>query len=254
MNKYFSKTLFCGKQALYLPTCHSTNLVAAEQIRHKAVSEGFLVYTGFQSSGRGQMGNAWESAPDQNILMSLVLQPHFLRVQDQFFLSMACALALTDALNLYHKGPWLIKWPNDVLMEDQKIAGILIENFLSQDHLAHAILGVGININQAQFEHPHASSLSMLASQFFDTEEVLETVLLAMEKWYIRLKNHQLRQIEDSYYERLKGYGTWEKYRSGIETFDGKITGVKAGGKLEVELRDGSSKSFGIKEIQFAAG
>jgi BirA family biotin operon repressor/biotin-[acetyl-CoA-carboxylase] ligase len=249
--KYFSKTLFCGKQALYLPSCHSTNLVAAEQIRQKKLPEGLLVYTGYQSKGRGQMGNTWESSPDQNILMSLVLHPNFLQVSEQFYLSQICALAITDALAMVHPHPWQIKWPNDILTGNQKVAGILIENLLAGNYISHAILGVGMNVNQQHFTEPRATSLALKASRVFDTDEVLETVLLQIEKWYIRLKNHQYKRIEESYFDRLKGFETWENYTSGGKTFEGKITGIEAGGKLVLQLRDGTVQNFDFKEIRW---
>lgn len=251
MHKYFTKTLFVGKQAFYMPSCHSTNSIAADFIRSGKASEGLVIYTGHQTAGRGQMGNVWESAPDSNLLMSLVMEPHFIIAQDQFMLSRVCSLAVYDTLSTYLPLDFRIKWPNDLFQASHKLAGILIENILQGNRIAHSIWGIGLNVNQTQFAQPHANSMALLAGHFFDVEEVLETLLLHIEKWYLALRSGGYGKIIKAYHEVLYRKGELLHFETASETFEGSIIEVSNEGRLCIRKNGGGVLSFGIKEISY---
>src|SRR5688572_19822458 len=118
-----------------MPECHSTNTLAMELCQQTNAPEGTLVITSKQTSGRGQRGNTWESIPHMNLTFSLVLRPTFLSVREQFYLNIFTSLSIRDFLAESCHIPIHIKWPNDILANDFKICGILIENQLSGDKI-----------------------------------------------------------------------------------------------------------------------
>ena len=111
-----------------MPECHSTNSLLLDLTRKISQPEGTIVITKQQSRGRGQHGNSWESEPGKNLTLSLLLKPNFLAVKQQFYLTMAFSLGVCDFLTERSIGNVKIKWPNDILVNERKVAGILIEN------------------------------------------------------------------------------------------------------------------------------
>ena len=124
------QTLFIGKNLLFLHEVESTNTYAMNLLRNVNVIEGTIVYTDNQTKGRGQRGTVWSSNIGQNIISSIILKPTFLSIENSFYLSKITALAIYDVLtDILTSGQYdiKIKWPNDILVNQQKIAGILIE-------------------------------------------------------------------------------------------------------------------------------
>jgi BirA family biotin operon repressor/biotin-[acetyl-CoA-carboxylase] ligase len=120
-------------------------------VRSGEAEEGLLIFADFQSRGRGQGDHSWQSRPGENLLMSLLLRPAFLSASDQFLLSILASVGICDYLR--EKGVHAtVKWPNDILTSRGKIAGILIEHLIKGELLDTTILGIGLNINQAQFQ------------------------------------------------------------------------------------------------------
>ena len=127
----------------------STNNYAKQLVSDK-VEEGTVVLAQFQSKGRGQQGNYWESETGKNLLFSLILYPDFLEAEFQFSLSMLVSLAIVSVLD-EETDEVQIKWPNDIYVGKLKIAGILIENTIKGSKLGSTIVGVGLNLNQEMF-------------------------------------------------------------------------------------------------------
>ena len=129
------KTLFIGQNRIYVKSLASTNSYASELMRQIGVLDGTIVYSFEQEKGRGQRGNGWESDPNKNVTLSLVLYPRFLSAQDQFLLTKVTSLAIADLMaELFgfdvSSFRTQIKWPNDIYVNNKKVAGILIENYI----------------------------------------------------------------------------------------------------------------------------
>ena len=137
-------------QQIYLPTINSTNAWLQQALLEQQLPEGVLVYTSYQTNGRGQLTNVWESEKDKNLLFSMLFTPVWLPVKDQFVLSQAVALGVVRFLNKFQAG-FKVKWPNDIYWNDKKIAGILIENNLQGTVIGSSVVGIGLNINQMEF-------------------------------------------------------------------------------------------------------
>jgi BirA family transcriptional regulator, biotin operon repressor / biotin---[acetyl-CoA-carboxylase] ligase len=252
------KTLFIGQNAIYVKSLASTNTYASELLRQIALSEGSIIYTFEQEKGRGQRGNSWESEPNKNVTLSLVLYPHFLRPQNQFLLTKITALAVADLMaetlqpvGISHQIS--IKWPNDIYVNEKKIAGILIENFLRENAIQQAIVGVGINVNQTVFNQaPNAIAITSLTHKTMDLQTCIALFCKHFETRYEQLKANKLQQLHEDYLRQLYRLHEWSTYRTPTnQLFEGNIKGVSEMGKLQMELISGEVKEFDLKEVVF---
>jgi BirA family transcriptional regulator, biotin operon repressor / biotin---[acetyl-CoA-carboxylase] ligase len=253
MYKILANTIFLGKDVLFLPECHSTNDEAMDRIRTGMAKEGSIVITDYQYRGKGQRGNVWETQAGKNLTFSLVLQPKFLDVSEQFYLNMMVSNSIMKLLQDYLPD-MKVKWPNDLVVERKgKIGGILIENIVGSSGWEFAIVGIGLNINQNQFGVGTATSLAKLTGNHFDLRELFRMLIAMIEQSYIHLKKGKRAEIKRDYLNHLYLLDKWEVFSQGENEFEGKITGISEDGKLLVELRDGKEKFFALKEISFPA-
>ncbi len=250
MYKTLTDTLFIGKNIINLSKCHSTNDIAANILQSNRLFEGTVIVAQEQTIGKGQRGNIWKSQPNLNLTFSVILEPKFLKIKDQFFLNIITSLAISDALSDLAKIALKVKWPNDIYSCEKKIGGILIENSVKGNVLNTAVIGIGLNINQKEFDRlPNATSLLNVADTVFDLEEVLNTVLQNIEKRYLQLKSGEFEQLRQTYLKKLYWYKEEHTFQSDRE-FTGVIIGIDEYGKLLVE-KDDEIKAFDLKEIRF---
>tara|TARA_R110002020_G_scaffold425717_1_gene635157 strand:- start:45 stop:542 length:498 start_codon:yes stop_codon:yes gene_type:complete len=145
-----------------------------------------------------------------------------------------------------------VKWPNDLVVPGfGKIGGILIENTFSGKQWEYAVVGIGLNINQVAFESPKASSLRSITASEFELEELFRLFISQLEQGYIQLKKGKWKEIKAEYLMHLYRREIWANYSTDGQQFSGKIVGISAEGKIEVELEDGERRTFGLKEISF---
>ncbi len=251
------ETLFIGKNMLFLTEVESTNTYAMHMLRNVNVMEGTVVYTDNQTKGKGQRGASWNSLVASNITASVILKPGFLPVEKSFFLSKITALAvydlLTDILESSHYDI-KIKWPNDILVNSRKIAGILIENTYNQSTLHYSVIGIGINVNQFEFDELNnfATSLRLLAGKPFNRKELLEKLCVYIEKWYFKLMGNKWDEVNTNYLNRLLGLNKKLRFRDlNHVVFEAIIRDVSEEGLLCLEMEDLTMKQFEIKELKF---
>ncbi len=251
MYKILANTLFLGKDIHFLPDCHSTNDIALKALRQKEAYEGSIFITNHQTHGKGQRGNTWETKPGENLTFSLVLQPHFLDLSEQFLLNMAISNAIWQGMQEYI--PQLhVKWPNDLVVPGAgKIGGILIENLVGSKGWEYAVVGIGLNINQREFSSPQATSLSLVTGSSYPLEELFKLLITHVEQAYLALKKGKRELLKQEYLRHLYLLNQWAQYRVGEQTLEGKIIGLSEMGNLLLELPSGQQQSFGIKEITF---
>jgi BirA family transcriptional regulator, biotin operon repressor / biotin---[acetyl-CoA-carboxylase] ligase len=246
-------TLFIGQNKVFLPETESTNSYAIALLKNVKAIEGTVVYTHHQTQGKGQRGNIWIAEPQQNTTLSLILKPTFLNSKNSFYLSKITALALYDVLTeSLASGQFdiKIKWPNDMLVNSKKIAGVLIENSLLHDSLQWSVVGIGLNVNQRNFDAlPEATSLNLLSSATFDLDQVNESIFRHFEKWYLRLKKSEFRAINEAYHKVLFGLNENSEFEQNGKRFRGTIKEVNESGLLIVES-DNRTLSFEMKEIR----
>jgi BirA family biotin operon repressor/biotin-[acetyl-CoA-carboxylase] ligase len=251
MYKILANTLFLGKDIHFLPDCHSTNDMALQALRQKEAGEGSIFITNHQTRGKGQRGNSWETKPGENLTFSVVLQPKFLDLSEQFLLNIAISNAIRRCLQEYVPG-LLVKWPNDLVVPGfGKIGGILIENLVGSSGWDYAVVGIGININQNQFASPKATSLSLITGNSYPLEELFKLIIVHLEQAYIALKKGKNAVLTREYLQHLHLIDEWAVFKVGEEDLEGKIIGLTDSGNLLLELPTGRQQSFGIKEISF---
>ncbi len=250
------QTLFIGQQLIYCDVINSTNSYANEVLQQKNLIEGTVIYSFNQIKGRGQRGNNWESKPNKNLALSLILQPSFIAPSKQFYLSKIISLALADLMAyIIKKADKMlavkIKWPNDIYINDKKVAGILIENNATQKSINHSIIGIGINVNQSKFNTANAVSIVNVIGEEYDLEELVKEVCSFIESYYLQLKSHKLEDIDKQYAQALYGINQWRYFEDNNGQFEGKIKGVSQIGELLLEDKSNNIKEFDLKQIKF---
>ena len=250
MYKIPANTLFLGKNLVFVPECPSTNTLALEISQQSPVKEGTVVITDHQTAGKGQRGNVWEAEPQLNLTFSLILKPTFLAIDKQFYLNIVICLALKDYLKEKTPDTVYIKWPNDILVREKKISGILIENQLQAAVISNSIAGIGFNLNQKTFSSPSAVSLSLITGDSFIPDDELPLILSCVEARYLQLRQGGHRALMDLYLKALYRRNEKHIFATNGNQFEGVILDLDEWGKLRVEMENGV-RSFGVKEIQY---
>ncbi len=237
---------------IQLNTVDSTNNYTNSYLKKHILPEGSIICSLYQTLGKGLDRNTWEGEKGKNILLSLVVYPNFLKIEDQFMLSKAVSLGI---LNYCHtkSNNITIKWPNDIYYKDQKLAGILIENSLKGSVIEHSIIGIGLNVNQEKFlsDAPNPVSLKQITGKNYSLQQEIIKLRNNIQFFYEKLKTGKTKSVDKDYLKCLYRFGKLSTYKSGNTIFQGKITGVNQFGHLQVTCPDGEKKEFDLKEIEF---
>jgi len=241
-----------GSELRFIENLPSTNSYAAMLLKNSNVAEGTIIYTNFQSAGRGQAGNSWESEDGKNLLISIILYPTMIEPADQFLISMAVSLGISNFLDRHIKGS-LIKWPNDIYIKSDKIAGILIENTLIGNTIENSVAGIGLNVNQTSFisNAPNPVSLSQLTGQQYDLRECLMHLSDNINKRYQQLIDRDYDSLRADYKSRLFRKDEFCKWRDESGVFTGRIVSVSPEGRLIIEKEGGTRYGYAFKEVEF---
>lgn len=253
-------------------TIDSTNTQAAREM--DTAEEGSVWIADFQTAGRGQRGNKWESSEGENLTFTVLLRPEFLHPAQQFQISQVCALGVCRYLS--DKGlPVKIKWPNDIYIADKKICGMLIENSVRGDKLAVSISGIGLNLNQKVFssDAPNPTSLLLelpvpqeVNEGKYNRKEELSLLLGYIFTAYQELKDGFYPQLNDEYVQNLYRLNSFHKFMeinpdaqvnmpvekiAGGKEITARIIGVDSYGCAVLELENGEQRSYPFKGIRY---
>lgn len=248
----FASALFVGNPTIDLKTVDSTNDYATALISQKSISDGLAICAISQTAGKGQMGSRWLTAQGKNLTLSIILKPKSLHIKYQFYLSIITALSIRDLLTKYHVNS-TIKWPNDIYVKSNKIAGILIQNTLIQSNIQHSIIGIGINVNQELFDPTIANPTSFLLenNKSYDLMEVRKDLYSCFESYYIDLKEGRFKSLIAEYRESMYQKNEVRSYQMRDGTIvNGIIRDVQENGLLDIEIND-TIQSFSLKEVAF---
>ncbi len=208
--------------------------------------EGDLIWAHSQSAGRGQRGNKWVT-DEQNLTFSIILEPTGLAAADQFLIAQVTALALVKTLVSYGIEA-RIKWTNDIYIGDKKVAGVLIENSLSNGVVSRSIIGIGLNVNQLEFDSslPNPTSMSLHTNQRYDREQVLRRV----HSYLFEIINSA--DIAKEYNSLLYRLDERHTYRLADGTLiNATLIGVAPRGELQLRHDSGEVVGYLFKEITF---
>ena len=237
-------------QILWLKETDSTNNHLRRLLDKEQLPEGSLVVTDFQTAGKGQVGNSWESEAGMNLMFSLLLYPDFIPANRQFLISQIASLSVKETLDAYTDFIQ-VKWPNDIYWKDRKICGMLIENDLSGQLLYCSIIGIGLNLNQSLFRSnaPNPISLTQITGKKYDREEVLNRFLRIFFQYYCLLLQEKEEEVRTAYMQALYHGEGYHRYRDGQGQFEARIQAIEPTGHLILQLRDGEQRRYAFKEV-----
>lgn len=237
---------------IHLGETDSTSSYLKRILSEEHFEEGTVIVADFQTGGRGQQGNSWESAKNENLTFSILLKPDFVLANKQFIISQIIALAIKDSLDKYTKGI-SIKWPNDIYWNDRKICGILIENSLIGNYIQYSIAGIGININQMEFKSnvPNPVSLKQITGNTYNLSEILNEIVEKIHYYYNLVESGNNDQVISAYRSSLFRREGFYLYSDGIQQFEAQIKDIEPLGLLVLETHDGEIRKFAFKEIKY---
>ncbi len=235
-----------------LNATNSTNDYLKDLIRKQFVDNFTVVVANSQEKGRGQRDAEWFSESGKNLTFSVLVRDLVVNPYDLFDLNIAVAISVFETLNVLTRKKIAVKWPNDIMADNKKIAGILIENAIQQSGEIYSVIGIGLNVNQINFnEIKSVTSLKLLDKIDFNLDKVLNILLenLLQNISLVRSKKSNLLWKKYSFNLFKKEIPTTFEDES-HQKFMGIIKGVSSNGKLQVLLEDNSIKEFGLKEIK----
>ena len=234
-----------------LDAIDSTNSYLKRLCMIESVDDYTAVIAENQTEGRGQMGTVWDSETSKNLTFSVFKDLSGFEFETPFLISMLVALSVLKTLNTFLIPRLSIKWPNDILSADKKICGILIENVIKNHGVSASVIGIGLNVNQMNFENlPKASSLKVISGKTFDLNELAISIINNLEHAFKQLKDGQYDAIKTEYETHLfrKNKPSTFKDAEGV-MFSGFIKSVSKSGHLQVLLEDDVLKTFDLKTI-----
>lgn len=222
------------KNHIQLDVVSSTNLYLRKLIKDKSINENILVSTNYQEKGRGQRSNIWESEKNMNILISF-LYVHPTNNYDLFKFNMLISLAIYDFLSKYFKTGLKIKWPNDLMINNKKIAGVLVQNIESN---FKSIIGVGININQKEFKifSPQATSFSNELNKEFNRNALILELMNNFENYLINY--FQFNDLKNRYMLKIYKFKQQTNFLNNLKEFKGEIINFNSSGEIIIKRGD----------------
>ena len=224
---------------MFIEQTNSTNTLLKELIAKG--QEPDFIYAGYQTAGRGQTGNSWESEKGKNLICSILLPPN----KNLYFLNIAVSVAI---LRLFDE-PLTIKWPNDIYWKDKKLAGILLENAIIGNEVKYTIAGIGLNVNQTEFvsDAPNPVSLKQISGKEYAIDPLMQDLLEAVHT--------VLNEPEEAVWSEYKAHlyrreGYWP-FADQNGTFEAQIEDVLPSGEIVLCDKNGQLHTYGFKQIKY---
>ncbi len=245
-----TSTFLIGSPFIELQQVESTNNYATGMVHEGMAQHGLAVFAHHQTRGKGQHNRSWLGEEGKNIAMSIVLQPPGFALSQSFLISMATALGVQRFFSHYAGSETKVKWPNDLYWRDRKAGGILIENIVSGSEWKAAVIGIGININQTNFEglDTKAVSLKQITGKEYEPVGLAKEMCSHLSETYTIL--HKLpSQIMEEYKNHLFMINETARLKKGSRVFDARIKDVTAMGELIVQ--HATEERFRVGEIEW---
>ncbi len=227
---------------MYIKATNSTNSLMKEMLAKGEWPEGErFLYTGYQTAGRGQTGNSWESEADKNLLCSILLPPN----KNLYFLNIAVGVAIIRLIS----EPLTIKWPNDIYWRDKKLAGILVENAIIGNEVKYSIAGIGLNLNQTKFvsDAPNPVSLKQITGKEYDIERLMSLLFETVQS-VLNESEQEVWAYYKSHLYRREGFWPFVDKNG---TFEAHISDVLPTGEIILCDRQGKERIYEFKQIRY---
>ena len=239
-----------GSNIQFLPEVDSTNNYIAKLISEGKAPHGTVILAEKQTAGRGQRGNVWQTSAKNQFTGSFYLVTAFLSVRHASYLNKALTLAVAKSISAVSGENVKIKWPNDILVNDLKLGGILIEGNIKNQVLEHVIFGLGLNLEQ-EADLPSSTSLEKLGISM-KPFELLTFLLPRLQEEFERCRNGWFNEIQREYLEYLWRLNEVQliQHTDG-SSFPGKIIDVNEEGSVVIDTESGILE-FGLQEVKFS--
>lgn len=244
-----------GRNITRLLTVGSTNEYLNNSINlNNEFEDGDIVVALEQSSGKGRGKKIWESEPGKNLTFSVLLKPDFIQADHQFLLNKAISLGILEFIkSIINNLRIKIKWPNDIYINDGKVAGILIDNIISGNKITYSVIGIGININQLDFDEfiPNPVSLKSFTDKKLDLDDCLHSICHYLNFQYLQLCNLNFSKLDQSYHSAMYRLNENHKFKVENKIIEARIIGVTKFGQLQLETLEKEIIEFDYNEIEF---
>jgi len=238
-----------GEPFFELHEVDSTNIYAIDKVQANLAAHGTAFFANAQYAGKGQRGKSWISENGSNIILSVVIDPSFLLINQQFALSVMTSLAVFDFFSAYAGEETKIKWPNDLYWRDRKTGGILIDNHIQGNKWQYAVIGMGININQTHFapDLQRAVSLKQITGKNYNPVLLAKELCKKLDKRFNELKSGHASQQLAEYNLHLYKKDAIVRFKKDSIVFNARVALVNENG--EILLKDGLQDRFQFGEI-----
>jgi len=229
----------------------STNSYLINLGKNEVLEDPTVVVANTQTKGRGQQGASWKSIPQQSLTFSVFNRFEELSVSEISSIAFAVSLGVQKALKKLLISKVEIKWPNDIMSQSRKVAGILIENQVKQGNVVSSVIGIGLNVNEEYFENlPQATSMRLATGVKYNLDEVLHEVSEAVLAELNAIKKSSFSELKTRYEANLFKRGVISVFETPNKIrFNGKIKGVTDTGELIIENEDEVFTTYQLKEI-----
>ena len=245
------KSQYFGSHVIQIDRVSSTNNYAAKLLNQTKIPFGAVIMAQFQDDGRGQRGAVWQSKSGENLLFSAILDGSLMKECPPFYLSKCVAVSIKDTLSFFLKHKIHLKWPNDVLVERRKIAGVLIESQWKGNNLFSSIIGVGLNVNQTQFEYGFdATSMKLLSANDYDLKEVLQVLCAKLNFNFNRLLSKEYSGLQQDYLSSLYKYNEKTHFKIGDKLEEVVLKDVNENGMVSLEMLGGKIKEYDFSQAR----
>ncbi len=241
-----------GSQLRIFDSVVSTNKVAAE-FAAKDYPDGTVIISDTQTGGKGRLGRLWLSPPEKNVYMSIIMRPDILP-KDATILTIMSSVACASAIRNLTSIPVTIKWPNDMLVSNKKLGGILTEIKSDMDRIHYAVVGIGININMDISDMPDelktiSTSIKNETGEAWARSQVAVSIIKELDKWYDILSKMGKKPIIDEWLQLSATIGQKVKITIGDTILTGIAEGIDEEGMLILKLPDNSFKKISAGDL-----
>ena len=245
------KSQYFGSHIIQIDRVSSTNNYAAKLLNQTKIPFGAVIMAQFQDDGRGQRGAVWQSKSGENLLFSAILDGSLMKECPPFYLSKCVAVSIKDTLSYFLKHKIHLKWPNDVLVERRKIAGVLIESQWKGNNLFSSIIGVGLNVNQTHFEYGFdATSMKLLSANDYDLKDVFQVLCAKLNFNFNRLLSKEYSDLQQDYLSSLYKYNEKTHFKIGDKLEEVVLKDVNENGMVSLEMLGGKIKEYDFSQVR----
>jgi BirA family biotin operon repressor/biotin-[acetyl-CoA-carboxylase] ligase len=242
-----------GRKIIYKDSLNSTNNYVANKVLSGGIEHGSVVLAGIQSAGKGQREAKWDSEPNKNLSLSVFLEYVNLSLNHLVQINQFVSLACSDFLKDFDRN-FQIKWPNDLIIGNKKIGGILIESQLEKSRIKSSIIGIGINVNQEIFGNYNATSLKNHLNKDYSVQDCMFLLIEKLNHRFEQFTQFKYLELKKNYLENLWLFEKTSFYKITKNecVFEGKIKDIDENGALIIEnISSNKILTFQHKEIVF---